>query len=136
MLTVAIVDGRPMVRAGLAKLLAENGRFQVVASVADVVALSALPPTDLAALDLPVPVDAQMLELNGCLAGRSRVLVTSAWTHPPSPLSTVRVGVRACLTRHSDEQVILTALEIVAVGGLYTCPESVAALPAVVATAE
>jgi DNA-binding NarL/FixJ family response regulator len=123
-----------MVRTGLAKLISERRRFSVVASVGDPAELTDTPPTDLVLLDLPAPADVRILDVIGRLAARSRVLVTSTWTYPPTPLSTVRVGVRACLTRQSDEQVVLSALDTVAGGGLYICPDLVARLPAELST--
>lgn len=120
--TVAIIDDQPIARAGMERLIADQPHFDVIVSVSsagefeavdrrcDVVVLAARAGTGRAQADT--------------IAGVAKVahpVVASTWEAPMAVAEAFRAGARGCVTRHSEQEELLTALRIVASGGLYVC---------------
>jgi DNA-binding NarL/FixJ family response regulator len=121
---VAIVDDQPVTRTGMEKVLSEDPNLTVVASVASVEDLlrESEPSAryDAAILALPSP-NASAISMITTMATMAHTVVTSTWEQPTMVLDAIRSGARGCVTRHSDRDVVLTAVRVVADGGFYLC---------------
>ncbi|MET7398395.1 response regulator transcription factor [Dactylosporangium sp. NPDC005572] len=120
---VAIVDDQPVARAGFERLTSQLGGLVTVTASVDVVDKLDLRSGnyDLVLLSLPLHTNRPALDIIEEVASVSRPLILSAWDQAPALLPVVRAGARACLTRHSDQEAITAALEVVAGGGFYLC---------------
>ncbi len=115
MYSVAIVDDQPVRRSGMEGLIQQDPTLTLVASVGHVEELAVLAvPPDLTVVDLPRRTDRPPAAL-------SRPIIISAWDKPPSLLTAIRAGARACLSRQTDEASVSTALRVVAGDGFYVC---------------
>jgi DNA-binding NarL/FixJ family response regulator len=122
--TVAVVDDQPMTRAGMEKVASEVPHLNVVSSVARVDQLhdgDGSVGYDIVVLALPVPADGSSLDAVARVARIGRVVLTSTWEQPPNLLAVVRAGARACLTRRCEQDAVVDALHVVALGGFYLC---------------
>jgi DNA-binding NarL/FixJ family response regulator len=119
---VAIVDDQPMTRSGLEPLASGIAGLTMTASVASVEELDDL-GGDYAVVVLHVPMNEEGLAPSTItrMAKISRPVVISTWERPPSVLTAVRAGAWGCLTRQSDHQAVIWALNVVAAGGFYLC---------------
>jgi DNA-binding NarL/FixJ family response regulator len=122
---VAIVDDQPVTRAGMERVVSEDPRLTVVASVSSVDELTAggCPNGhyDAAILALPLRAGDRHRSAIETVSTIVPTLVTSTWELRGMILDAVRSGARGCVTRHSDRDVVLTALRVVAGGGFYLC---------------
>jgi DNA-binding NarL/FixJ family response regulator len=127
--TVAIIDDQPVTRAGMEKVISDDPSLTVAASVAGVNELhtGSEPHTryDAAILALPARIDALAISTIATVTTFTRTVVTSTWERPAMVLDAVRSGARGCVTRHSDREVVLTALRVVSAGGFYVCEQLV-----------
>jgi len=124
--SIAIVDDQPVTRAGMEKVVSEDPRLIVVASVASVEELRAVSGTNAhysaAIISFPLGVDGgSSRSAITSIASVAHTLVTSTWERQGMVLDAVRAGARGCVTRHSDRDVVLTALRVVVGGGFYLC---------------
>jgi len=120
--SVAIVDDQPVRRSGMEGLIQQDPTLTLVASVGHVEELAVLAvPPDLMVVDLPRRTDRPPAALITQLAGLGRPIIISAWDKPPSLLTAIRAGARACLSRQTDEASVSTALRVVAGDGFYVC---------------
>jgi DNA-binding NarL/FixJ family response regulator len=119
---VAVIDDQPITRSGLERLVAEQPRFTVAASVPAVDQLDAAGPPggyDVAILALPPRARGVATDTIVSVAKIAHPMVVSTWDTPGALSNAVRAGARGCVTRHSDQDEILTALATVAAGGFY-----------------
>jgi len=123
---VAVVDDRPMTRAGVEQVVAGDHGLHLVASVPEVDDLRrARTRCDVVLIMLPTVDVGQALEMVSTAAGIGRALVTSTWERRPTVLGVLRAGARGCLTRQSPSAALVDGVRIVGQGGIYLCAELV-----------
>ncbi|PPF52979.1 DNA-binding response regulator [Clavibacter michiganensis] len=129
---VAVVDDHPVVRAGLAALLASAEGIEVVGQAADgeaAVALARAERPDVVLMDLRMPVldgvgaTARMREE----APDVRVLVLTTYETDASILTAIEAGARGYLLKAAPENEILAGVRAVARGEVALAP-AIAAL--------
>jgi DNA-binding NarL/FixJ family response regulator len=123
LLGVAIVSSSPVVRSGLAQVLAEAPGLDVRYQVDSIAALSDQQrPPDLVVIDLygrrGERIGAHFWAL---LPGGSRAVALCQPDNPPDLSVAVRGGVRAFLTRESDVDELLQAAGTARKDGLHVC---------------
>jgi DNA-binding NarL/FixJ family response regulator len=119
---IAIVDDQPIRRGGMQRLVQDDPDLRIAASVGDVEELTLLNSRhDVVVVDLQVRADGAALGVISRLAQISRPMVISTWDGAPSLLAAVRAGAGACVSRQSDPSTVVSALKVVARGGLYIC---------------
>jgi DNA-binding NarL/FixJ family response regulator len=119
---VAVIDDQPITRSGMERLVAEQPRFTVAASVASADQLDTAGEAggyDVAILALPPRPRGSGADTISSVAKIAHAVVVSTWDGPAALSNAVRAGARGCVTRHSDQEEILTALATVAAGGFY-----------------
>lgn len=131
MIRVAIVDDHPIALRGVAQVLAEDGRFEIVAeadsagTLADL--LGAQPtdgdPLDVVILDLYLNSEAPCLPVVAELATSARVLVMSASGRREDVLGAMRAGAAGYVTKHASPDMFVAAVETVASGGFALSPQ-------------
>ena len=123
MCTVAIVDDQPVRRSGMERLIQRDPTLSLDASVGYVDELAGFSTRcDVVVVDFP-RTDGTSASLIARLAAMTRPVVISDWDESPSLLGAIRAGAYACLSRHTDEASVATALRVVAGGGFYLCDE-------------
>ncbi|MDT5028836.1 MAG: hypothetical protein QOE61_5262 [Micromonosporaceae bacterium] len=123
--SVAIIDDQPITRAGMERLASAEPQFTMVASVSSVEELDQVGGSggcDIAILALPLHGRRNHIDTITSVAKVAHPVVTSTWDRPMALADAVRAGARGCVTRHSEQDEVLTALRIVASGGFYVCP--------------
>jgi DNA-binding NarL/FixJ family response regulator len=121
--SVVIIGEQPVSRAGMEKLISEDGHLRVLAAVGNLNDLDPAPAgCDVVVLDLPLRTHEPPPLLIQKVARIGRPLVCSSWEQPPSPLTTIRSGAYGCITRYTEQVVVREALRAVARGGFYLCP--------------
>ncbi len=127
MTRVAIVDDHPIARRGVEQMLAEDGRMQVVASVASPAELAAIltggRSPDVVILDLYHEAGTPCLAAVAQLAERTRVLVMSASGRREDVLGAVRAGAAGFVTKHASPEMFVAAVKTVAAGGFALSPQ-------------
>jgi DNA-binding NarL/FixJ family response regulator len=125
MIRVAIVDDHPLARRGVAHMLAETNRIAVIGSAGDPQTLADVlvghDPPDVILLDLYL-ADMPCVDAIAALSARARVLVMSASGRSEDVLGAIRAGASGYLTKQSDAEVFVAAVETVAVGGFALSP--------------
>ena len=123
--SVAIIDDQPITRAGMERLIGDEPHFTVVASVESVDQIGV--PDGVGRYDVAiVAIPARGVHYLDTIASIAKVaypVVTSTWESASMPAEAIRAGARGCVTRHSEQREVLTALRIVASGGFYVCPD-------------
>lgn len=122
---VAIIDDQPITRAGMERIVADLPTFTVGASVASVEEIDALEgPYDLAVIAVASRGARSSADAIASIASIAKVaypVVTSTWDSQNMLSDAVQAGARGCVTRHCEREEMLTALRVVAAGGLYVC---------------
>jgi len=130
MIRVAIVDDHPIARRGVAQVLTEVGRFEVVAAadspgeLADL--LGAEPtgePIDVVILDLYLNSETPCLPVVAELVASTKVLVMSASGRREDVLGVMRAGAAGYITKHASPDMFVAAVETVAAGGFALSPQ-------------
>ncbi|WP_043676137.1 response regulator transcription factor [Clavibacter michiganensis] len=130
---VAVVDDHPVVRAGLAALLASADDLEVVGQAADgeaAVALARAERPDVVLMDLRMPV----LDGVGATARLReeapdvRVLVLTTYETDASILTAIEAGASGYLLKAAPEEEILAGVRAVARGDVALAPAIAAAL--------
>lgn len=130
LIRVAIVDDHPIARRGVAAVLADNGSFDVVASVGSPTEFAAWlaeakATPDVVILDLYHDGDPvhgghrPSLDAVKVLANATQVLVMSASGAPDDVLGAVRAGARGYISKQAQPAQFATAVETVAAGGFW-----------------
>ena len=120
---VAIVDDQPVTKTGMEKVVSDDPRLRVVASVEFIDELAEGERYDVVFLALPAHGGRSSLDMIDHVARIGHSVVTSTWEHAPTPLAAIRSGARGCVTRHSDQTTVTEALRVAARGGLYLCAQ-------------
>ncbi|WP_432838650.1 LuxR C-terminal-related transcriptional regulator [Dactylosporangium sp. CA-092794] len=132
MIRVAIVDDHPIARRGVAQILAEDGRFEVVAAAASPGELAGLRTADLAGggvpadviiLDLYLHSETPCLPAVAELAASTKVLVMSASGRREDVLGAMQAGAAGYVTKHARPEMFVAAVETVAAGGFALSPQ-------------
>src|SRR5690348_16960373 len=131
MIRIAIVDDHPIALRGVAQVLAEDGRFEVVAEADSAAALADLlgsrltegEPIDVVILDLYLNSEAPCLPVVAELATSTRVLVMSASGRREDVLGAMRAGAAGYVTKHASPDMFVAAVETVASGGFALSPQ-------------
>jgi DNA-binding NarL/FixJ family response regulator len=115
---VAIVDDHPIARYGIEHVLAQADGLSLAASAASP---SELDPgqADVVVMDLYLDGDQPALAALGEIATTARVLVMSASVRPADVLGAIRAGAAGYLTKQSDVETLVAAIETVAAGGFW-----------------
>jgi DNA-binding NarL/FixJ family response regulator len=121
---VAVVEHFGLARRGLVDLLSTADGLEVVTAVSEPEDFHPSgPPPDVIAFG-PASADKEhLIEPLVALVARGRVLVVTESTTPGLVAEVLRAGAYGCVTRHSDDGVLLAAVLAVAQGGLYLAPE-------------
>jgi DNA-binding NarL/FixJ family response regulator len=138
MITIVIADDHPVVREGLAAILATQPDFAVVGEAADGVALLRLAAALRPAVAL---VDLAMPELDGAaaiaqlrdVAPETRALVLTAFDSDERIIGAIQAGARGYLLKGAPRAEIFAAVREVAAGGSLLQPPVAARLVARVA---
>lgn len=131
--SVVIIDDQPIARAGMERLIGDHPQLDVVASVSSAAEFDAATQgrgCDVVVLAVPARGDRAEAETVAHLAKVTYPVVASTWDRPMALARAFRAGARGCVTRHSGHQEMLTALHVVATGGLYVCAALVERLQA------
>jgi DNA-binding NarL/FixJ family response regulator len=122
--SVVIIDDQPIARAGMERLIGDHPQFDVIASVSSAAEFDAASQgrgCDVAVLAVPSRSDHREAETVARLAKVTHPVIASTWERPMALAQAFRAGARGCVTRHSGHQEMLTALRVVAAGGLFVC---------------
>ena len=123
---VAIIDDQPISRAGMERIVADEPCLTLGASVSLVDEILDGPGGYDVALIAVTPRGARSCAdtITG-VATVAHPVVTSTWDSQNMLSDAIRAGARGCVTRHCAQNEVLTALRIVAAGGLYVCADLV-----------
>jgi DNA-binding NarL/FixJ family response regulator len=120
---VLLVDDHTLVRRGLASLLAQDGRYTVVAEAAD--GHAALDALDTHAIDIVI-LDLSMPRMSGLELLRRlgkgtqpKLLVLSMYDDPQFVVQALRAGARGYLLKQAMDEEVFRALEMIVRGGRY-----------------
>jgi DNA-binding NarL/FixJ family response regulator len=122
--SVVIIDDQPIARAGMERLIGDHPQLDVVASVSSVAEFDTATRgrgCDVVVVAVPGHGENAEAETVARLAKAAHPVVASTWDRPMALAQAFRAGARGCVTRHSSHQEMLTALRVVATGGLYVC---------------
>jgi DNA-binding NarL/FixJ family response regulator len=129
MIWVAVVDDHPIARRGVDQILTESGRVSVIASCGSAGELTgALEDTgraerpDVIVLDLYHDGGTPCLDAVARLTAGTKVLVMSASGSPADVVGAIRAGASGYVTKQSDPDVFVAAVETVAAGGFALSP--------------
>jgi DNA-binding NarL/FixJ family response regulator len=125
---VAIIDDQPITRAGMERIVADEPRFTVSASVSSVDEIDALEGPngyDVAIIAVTPRGTRSSTDMITSVAKVAHPVVTSTWDSQNTLSDAIRAGAHGCVTRHSEQDEMLTALRIAAAGGLYICADLV-----------
>jgi DNA-binding NarL/FixJ family response regulator len=120
---VAVVDGHPMARWGIAAALATADDLRVVADAADANQLTDLASYDVVTLDVednPLP---SFLDVIASVATVVPVLMVSASQAPGTVLAAVRAGAMGYVTKGSATNLLVGAVRVVAERGFAFSPD-------------
>jgi DNA-binding NarL/FixJ family response regulator len=130
---VAVVEDHPLVRQGLEMLVRESGTCELVASAASLEELATAPPAngvpafdvtafDVVVLDLNLPGRSGADAVADLVTAGAAVVVFSASAGEADVLDALAAGAAGYVTKHSQPQEVVRALEVVAAGGSYVSP--------------
>jgi DNA-binding NarL/FixJ family response regulator len=125
---VLLVDGHRILRDGISAILSGSGEFEVAGEAGS--GLAALrfvklhcPDLVLMEVGLPgldgVETAIEILRTNpGC-----RIVILSEHADDNTVLGAIRAGARGFILKNSSQNELLSALRMVATGGMYICPQ-------------
>jgi two-component system, NarL family, nitrate/nitrite response regulator NarL len=129
MIWVAVVDDHPIARRGVDQILTESGRIGVRASCASADELDSVLEAaggdqrpDVIVLDLYHDGGRPCLDAVARLTVSTKVLVMSASGSPADVVGAIRAGASGYVTKQSEPDVFVAAVETVAVGGFALSP--------------
>jgi len=125
MIWVAVVDDHPIARRGVDQILTESGRISVIMSCASADELDSADENqrpDVIVLDLYYDGGRPCLDAVARLAASSKVLVMSASGSPADVMGAIRAGASGYVTKQSNPDVFVAAVETVAAGGFALSP--------------
>jgi DNA-binding NarL/FixJ family response regulator len=123
--SIAIVEDHGIARAGAEQLISSHGNLRLVASVATVAECATLSPyPDVVVLDLSACHPADSATTVASLAEHSAVLVISRYSDGRDLVSAFQVGARGLVTRDTDPDVFIAAVQAAAAGCLYVAAEA------------
>lgn len=129
-----IVDDHPLIREGLSHVLQElDPNCEVIESATADAAISAAqdyPDLSLILLDLSVPGANRLTLLSALREKRDDVpvVVISATDDPGIIRDAIEIGAMGFISKASSTKVIISALRLVLVGGVYVPPQSLRAM--------
>lgn len=119
---VAIVDDHPVLRDGIASLLAGEADMEVVAlgeNVADAQRLLATSDADVLLLDVRLGTQSGLTALQGNAARRPAVVVLTAYAYPQYAEAALRLGASGFVLKNGPIDELLTAIRAAAGGALH-----------------
>ena len=119
-ITVAIVDDHPVLRDGIASLLARENDMEVVAlgaSVADADSILAT-DVDVVLLDVRLGTQSGLTALQRSSARRPAVVVLTAYGYPQYAEAALRLGASGFVLKNGPIDDLLSAIRAAASGGL------------------
>ncbi|MGI5182470.1 LuxR C-terminal-related transcriptional regulator [Dactylosporangium sp. CA-152071] len=123
MLAVAVVDDRPVRRAGLEKFISDTVGLEVARSVAGAGDLDSATGFDVAILDLRPQASSPSLAAIEKLGAQAPVVVSSSWDRPLTFGAVLRAGACGFVSSYSEGPSIVAALQTVGLGGFYVSPD-------------
>jgi DNA-binding NarL/FixJ family response regulator len=120
-ITVAIVDDHPVLRDGIASLLANEDGMEVVALGASVADAEAILATDVDVLLLDVRLGTQsgLSALQNSKVRRPAVVVLTAYGYPQYAEAALRLGAAGFVLKNGPIEDLLAAIRAAAGGGLH-----------------
>ena len=121
-ISVAIVDDHPVLRDGIASLLAGQPDLRVVAlgdSVADAEAILAAGEADVLLLDVRLGTQSGLTALQGNRAPRPAVVVLTAYDYPQYAEAALRLGASGFVLKNGPIEGLLAAIRAAATGGIH-----------------
>lgn len=118
---VAVVDDHPVLREGIASLLAGQPDLQVVArgeSVADARTILATAEVDVLVLDVRLGSTSGLNALHPTLQRRPAVVVLTAYDYPQYAQAALRLGASGFVLKNAPIDQLLAAIRSAATGGL------------------
>jgi two-component system nitrate/nitrite response regulator NarL len=125
---VVIVDGQPLFRAGLARLILQDNRLQLAAELHDgrsaLETIRRLEP-DVAVLDVDVPELDGRRVLNAVVREGlvTRVVLLTADRRPEAAFEAMAAGAHGYLSKRAEGEAVREAIRRVAAGGIVLCQE-------------
>jgi len=119
---VAIVDDHPVLRDGIASLLASEPDMDVVAlgeNVADAERLLAANEADVLLLDVRLGTQSGLTALHGDPQGRPAVVVLTAYGYPQYAEAALRLGASGFVLKNGPIEDLLAAIRAAASGALH-----------------
>jgi DNA-binding NarL/FixJ family response regulator len=119
---VAIVDDHPVLRDGIASLLATELDMEVVAlgeNVADAEAILAAAEADVVLLDVRLGTQSGLTALQGTAERRPAVVVLTAYAYPQYAEAALRLGASGFVLKNGPIEDLLAAIRSASSGGLH-----------------
>lgn len=128
MIDIVLVDSHEMVRSGIRILLESTGDFRVVADMSSAFEAIAFcekvhPPVVIMDLSLPGLDGVDAVAVLARVSPQSRVLVLTACDDERTVVAAIRAGAAGFLLKRGKAADLLTAIRLVASGGVYLSPE-------------
>ncbi len=128
MIKVLVVDDHDLIRAGIARMLEDDGSIQVLGEACsgeDAVEQAQSVCPDVVVMDLKMPgiggLEAMRRIQRYC--PQTRVVVVSAYTDDPYPARVMDAGAAAFISKNSHISEVIRAIKMVAEGGRYISPD-------------
>jgi DNA-binding NarL/FixJ family response regulator len=119
---LAIVDDHPVLRDGIASLLAKEDDIEVMTvgeSVADAEAIIAAQDCDVLLLDVRLGTQSGLTALRGGTGGRPAVVVLTAYDYPQYAEAALRLGASGFVLKNGPIGDLLAAIRAAASGGMH-----------------
>lgn len=128
MIEIVLVDDHEMVRSGIRLLLESTGEFRVIGDMGtalDAIAFceAAQPRVVIMDMSLPVLDGVEALAALIRVSPQTRVLVLTAYDDDRTVVSAIRAGAAGFLLKRGKAADLLSAIRLVASGGIYLSPE-------------
>jgi len=121
-ISVAIVDDHPVLRDGIASLLAGQPDLRVVAlgdSVADAEAILSAGEADVLLLDVRLGTQSGLTALKHERSQRPAVVVLTAYDYPQYAEAALRLGASGFVLKNGPIEDLLAAIRAAAIGGIH-----------------